>query len=77
MATAKVLAIGGGGAGSGIWGLSAPGGGGGFQYEATHSITAGTYPVVVGAGGVKSNSSYGAKGTNGGNSTFDLSLIHI
>lgn len=47
--TAKVLVVGGGGSGGN---LSGGGGAGGYQYDATHPITAGSYTIVVGDGGV-------------------------
>ncbi len=66
-ATLRALVIGGGGAG----GLSATegtggggGGAGGYQYDATHAVTAQAYSIVIGTGGATA-------GANGTNSTFD------
>lgn len=67
---AKVLVVGGGGGGGSDMGGG--GGGGGVQYDATHSLTAGSYTVTVGAGGSGAPAGVGqARGANGGNSTFD------
>jgi hypothetical protein len=73
--TADVLVIaGGGGAGRDKGG---GGGAGGLSYQTSRSITAKTYPVVVGAGGTSSygyteaNPTGGVGGSAGNNSVFD------
>lgn len=66
MATAKVLVIGGGAGGGRAGGGGAAGG---YQYDATHTITYQAYSVTVGAGGTSGNG--GGTGTNGGNSVFN------
>ena len=60
-----VLVVAGGGAGGAYGG---GGGAGGFRTSTTHGVTAQTYVVAVGAGGVGVND---ALGSDGSNSTFD------
>jgi len=60
------LVVAGGGAGGGQGG--AGGGAGGFRTATAQSITAGTYQVLIGAGGVGNSTGLG---TNGGNSSFN------
>lgn len=61
----EALIVAGGGSGGCDWGGG--GGAGGARLVTGLSLTAGTYPVVVGAGGAQQNS-YG-QGNNGGNSS--------
>jgi hypothetical protein len=63
----EILVVGGGGAG-GTW-CGGGGGGGGVVHETAHSISAGSFSVVVGNGGTKPTAN--GTGANGGNSTFD------
>jgi len=69
---AEILVIAGGGAGGSDRGGG--GGAGGYIYNSTYGLTAGTYSVTVGAGGVGTTSgTFGGSGTiggNGGSSTF-------
>lgn len=70
--TVEALVIAGGASGGHVpdTGNSYSGGGGGaggFLYEAAHALPAGSYPVVVGAGGTGSTTTR----NNGANSTFD------
>ena len=70
--TADILVVGGGGAGGGSYGDQdtgkGGGGAGGVVYKQGHSITAGSYTILVGAGGpgcmrgFNSNGGAGAKG---------------
>jgi hypothetical protein len=62
-----LLVSGGGGGGTGYGG---GGGAGGYYYNNALSISAGTYPVVVGAGGTNSVGAL-AVGTSGSNTTFN------
>lgn len=72
--TADVLVVGGGGAGGGSYGDQdtgkGGGGAGGVVYKQGHSITAGSYTIIVGAGGPgmprgwNSNGGTGASGDN-------------
>jgi hypothetical protein len=64
--TADILVVAGGGAGASAGG---GGGAGGVTYFASQSLTATTYPCLVGAGGAGSNGS-GSLPTNGSNSVF-------
>ena len=66
-----VLAIGGGGGTGGSPGGagSAGGGGGGFIFQPAKPISAGTYTVVIGAGGDATTGNY-TTGGDGGNSSF-------
>lgn len=63
MATLEYLIVGGGGGGGG---LLAGGGGAGAVRHGTVTLSAGDYPIAVGAAG-----SYGEPGTNGGDSSFN------
>ena len=69
---AEILVIAGGGAGGSDRGGG--GGAGGYIYNSTYGLTAGTYSVTVGAGGVGTTSSTGGGsgtiGGSGGSSTF-------
>jgi len=69
-----VLCIGGGGAGAG-WYSGGSGGAGGYRNIPGHtpSLGMGTYPIVVGTGGIGgiNENSAAADGTKGGNSSFD------
>ena len=71
--TFQVLVIGGGGGGGSIY--VAGGGGAGGAVLSTLSLSAASYPVVVGPGGPGASSSLAANGTNGTNSSFNTSLI--
>lgn len=65
---AEYLVVAGGGGGS------AGGGGAGGLQASSATISAGSYPVVVGSGGAGSTgagSGFGTDGTNGGNSSFN------
>ena len=70
--TAKVLVVAGGGSG-GIR-IGGGGGAGGLIYNASYTISNGTYNVVVGTGGapVTSLSGQGVAGNNGANSSFGI-----
>jgi hypothetical protein len=67
-----LLVAGGGGGGKALTdsGGGGAGGGGGAVYDEDHAVTAGDYPVVIGAGAVATTSS-SVRGNLGGNSTFD------
>lgn len=65
---ALVVAGGGGGAGAGA------GGGAGGVVQQTTTVAVGTYPVVVGAGGMPGNAGLPVNGTNGGDSSFNGSV---
>lgn len=65
--TAEVLIVGGGGAGGGRHGGG--GGGGGVVHIPLATIDAGTYPVVVGAGGATNTGCTNSGGANGVSST--------
>ena len=70
--TVQVLVVAGGGGGGGVATLNLGGGGGGageYYYSASYSIAAGTYTVVVGAGGTAGLTT-GADGGDGGISVF-------
>ena len=70
--TVQVLVVAGGGGGGGVATLNLGGGGGGageYYYSASYSIAAGTYTVVVGAGGTAGLAT-GADGGDGGISVF-------
>lgn len=67
-ATADHLIVAGGGAGGG--GQSAGGGGAGGAIDGSTTISSGTYPIVVGAGGAGGVDNYGYNSNNGSNSTF-------
>lgn len=67
-----ILVVGGGG--SGGTGVGGGGGGGGVVWEKGVALTAGSYDVSVGAGGIPAdyvNDIDTPNGTNGGNSSFD------
>lgn len=68
-ATVKALVVAGGGGG----GATAGGGGGagGYQYDATHTVSVQVYSVTVGAGGVGGGGGTQDNGIQGGNSVFD------
>jgi hypothetical protein len=67
-----LLVVGGGGAGCGGGsGKSGGGGAGAVIHETGFSVSPGTYPITVGAGGAPA----GRPGTDGGNSSF--SSTHI
>lgn len=69
-ANAKVLVVGGGGGGGSEMGGG--GGGGGVVYDATHSLSPGTYNVTVGAGGSGAPAGIAQRpGNTGGDSFFD------
>lgn len=65
--TIDYLIVAGGGAGGGRHGGG--GAGGGLIYKQAVSLSAGTYSVVVGAGGSRANSN--VRGPNGANSSFN------
>jgi len=65
---AKVLVVGGGGSGGDRHGGG--GGAGGVVYGPSVSIPSGTYPVVIGAGGVQSMQAVNSIGTDGIDSSF-------
>ena len=69
--TAEYLIVGGGGGGGG-WGGG--GGGGGFLSGST-TLTAQTYSIVVGAGGIRGTSAYTGGGNGGNSSAFGLTAI--
>lgn len=69
--TADILSIGGGGAGGRGGGGGGGGGAGELDYATSQSLTAQSYPIVIGAGG-SASSPYSP--TNGGTTTFS-SLI--
>lgn len=76
-ATFELFIIGGGG-GGGAGSSSGPGGGaGGAYWNTTYTCpSAGTYPIVIGAGGAGVNNSTATNGTPGGDSTaFGLTLV--
>jgi len=67
-----LVLAGGGGGGSGDNGAGAgSGGGAGGAIDATATLNAATYAVVVGGGGAGGQRNMGATGTNGSNSTFN------
>ncbi len=63
----QVFMVGGGGAGASHAGGG--GGAGGYVSSSTHTMVAGSYPVVIGAGGIGTNT--GIYGQNGSSTTFD------
>ena len=67
--TAQVLVVGGGGAGGSAY-VGGGGGAGGAVFNASFTITAGTYTVTVGAGGVRTTAGVGYVGPSGANSSF-------
>jgi hypothetical protein len=67
--TAQVLVVGGGGSGGSAY-VGGGGGAGGAVYNATFTITAGTYTVTVGTGGVRTTAGVGYVGPSGVNSSF-------
>lgn len=68
--TVEILIVGGGGGGGGY--LGGGGGAGGLVYVNSFSLSSGTYPVVIGAGGAGAPAaSGGSQGTSGSNSSFD------
>jgi YD repeat-containing protein len=70
----EVLVVGGGGGGGGntVWGGSRGGGGaGGLIYQASHLVSATSYPIVVGAGGAGGPAGQNTEGSSGSNSSFD------
>ena len=66
----QLLVVGGGGAAAGPY--SAGGGGGGIAHGPSVPIGPGTYPVVVGTGGVETSSAQGNAQSPGGNSSITL-----
>ena len=68
--TVKALVVGGGAGGGGGNGSYVGGGGGAgaVVYDATHTITSGSYSITVGSGGAGYS---GSVGDNGNNSVFD------
>lgn len=67
MAQLKALVFAGGGGGG--QGAGSGGGGGGYLYEAAHTISAGSYSITVGLGGLFAPAVQGSK--PGSNSIFD------
>jgi len=67
--SAQVLVVGGGGAGGSAY-VGGGGGAGGAVFNASFTITAGTYTVTVGAGGVRTSAGVGFVGPSGANSSF-------
>ena len=67
--TAQVLVVGGGGAGGSAY-VGGGGGAGGAVYNATFTITSGSYTVTVGAGGARTTVGVGYVGASGTNSSF-------
>lgn len=65
--SAEVLVVGGGGGGGGWTG---GGGGGGQVIATTTTITAQSYAITVGNGGLAGNTYYDTRATNGGSSSF-------
>ena len=69
----EYLVVGGGG-GSGAQ-IGGGGGAGGYRVSTSnaqnHAVTAQTYTITVGAGGIRADTSASRRATNGGNSTFD------
>jgi len=66
------LVVGGGGGGGGSAGDYTSGGGGGagaFRYATSHTLTAGTHSITVGAGGT-GGANYSSAGTSGGDSVL-------
>jgi len=63
-----ILVIGGGGGGAGYYGGG--GGSGGLIYKAEHGLTANTYDIVIGAGGISKTNT--APGGVGGDTTFTI-----
>ena len=63
-----ILVIAGGGGGGGTQGGG--GGAGGYQYFSNYSITAGTYTVTVGNGGIAGQASAPSTGNNAGSGTI-------
>jgi hypothetical protein len=61
----QVLVVAGGGSGNTLGG----GGSGGVVYHASKAVTAGTYSITIGAGGLFATG--GGQGQDGGNSVFD------
>lgn len=71
--SAEVLVVGAGGGGVGQNGGGAGGGAGGYLYEPAHSLSPGTYSVVVGTGGLGDQPGQAAI-AQGGNSSFDTMI---
>ena len=72
LSTEWLLVAGGGGGGSGDDGAGGgSGGGAGGAIDSTATLSAATYPVVVGAGGQGGQRNSGQQGANGSNSTFN------
>ena len=67
--TAQVLVVGGGGSGGSAY-VGGGGGAGGAVFNASFTITSGTYTVTVGAGAPRSTTGVGYAGTQGVNSSF-------
>ena len=67
--TAQVLVVAGGGGGGSAY-VGGGGGAGGAVYNATFTITSGSYTVTVGAGGARNSPGVGNLGNPGNNSTF-------
>ena len=67
--TAQVLVVGGGGAGGSAY-VGGGGGAGGAVFNASFTITSGTYTVTVGAGGARTSAGVGYVGPSGSNSSF-------
>jgi Concanavalin A-like lectin/glucanases superfamily len=67
--TAQVLVVGGGGAGGSAY-VGGGGGAGGAVFNASFTITSGTYTVTVGAGGARTTAGVGYVGPSGSNSSF-------
>ena len=69
----EYLVVGGGG-GSGAQ-VGGGGGAGGYRVSTSnaqnHAVTAQTYTITVGAGGIRADTSASRRATNGGSSTFD------
>lgn len=69
----EVLVVGGGGSGARCgdgWGGGGGGGGGGIQYNASFAVTATTYNITIGAGGVAPAAGVNSAGNPGGNTIF-------
>lgn len=69
----EVLVVGGGGSGgrgSSGHGGAGGGGGGGIQYSSSFAVTATTYAITIGAGGLTPNPGVNSNGNPGGSSIF-------
>lgn len=78
MATIDYLLVagGGGGGGSSLTSPSAAGGGGGEVVSGSTNIPVGSYPVVIGEGGVGGSKTTNATGTIGNDTTFNGLTAH-